>query len=331
MNKYLNLVYTIFVVLFAIILFSYPTNVFNACKFGLTFWYSNILPSLFPFMIVTGLMLESSLLIKLIHALFSKVMEVLFRVSGVGSLPVILGMFCGFPVGAKLTADLYDKKLLSLTEAERLISFSNNCGPIFIISVVCLQLLDNIEYAPFIIFVQILSALSVGIIFRNYKKNVKPNKKSNKLINTNNTPKSISKILNENIINSAYNVINIGSFIVFYSVLLEVLHVSNISNIINVFFIPIENLLNIEPSLSGKLAVGMIEISTGVNSVAMSSGSILQKLLLINIIINWGSFSVHSQTNNILQKSNICFKPYIIGKLLQTGFCILYTILFCLF
>ncbi|HCC07131.1 MAG TPA: hypothetical protein DEP72_03055 [Clostridiales bacterium] len=330
MNKYLNVVYTIFVVLFAIILFSYPTNVFNACKFGLTFWYNNILPSLFPFMIITGLILESSLLIKLIRITFSRVMGILFRVSGVGSLPVILGMFCGFPVGAKITADLYDKRLISNVEAERLISFCNNCGPIFIISVVCLQLLDNIQYASFIIIVQILSAFSVGIVFRNYKKNVKHSQQSDSLINTN-TPKSISTILNENIINSAYTVINIGSFIIFYSVLLEVLHISNISTILNMFFIPIENLLHIEPSLRGKLAMGLIEISTGVNNVAISSGTILHKLLLINIIINWGSFSVHSQTSNILQKSNISFKPYILGKLLQTVFCILYTILFCLF
>ncbi|OGO89337.1 MAG: hypothetical protein A2Y24_04285 [Clostridiales bacterium GWE2_32_10] len=331
MYKYLNIVYAGFVLLFSIMIFSYPTNVFNACKFGLVFWYNSIIPSLFPFMVITSLILESKLILTIVHTIFSGIMQALFRISGVGAIPVILGMFCGYPIGAKLTSDLYDKKAISLIEAEKLVSFCNNCGPIFIISVVCMQLLGDIAYAPFIIIVQILSALSVGVIFRNYKKNVTENTELTHPTSTNTPKKSISMILNDSIVTSAYNTINIGSFIIFYSVVLEIFMLSGIMNAVNILFLPIESFLHIGPILSGKLAPGLIELSTGVNNIANNSGSIPQKILLINIIINWGGFSVHSQTNNIIQKSNISFKPYIIGKLLQSVFSIIYTILLSLF
>ncbi|HBY20876.1 MAG TPA: hypothetical protein DEG71_07695, partial [Clostridiales bacterium] len=167
--------------------------------------------------------------------------------------------------------------------------------------------------------------------FRNYKKNVTENTELTHPTSTNTPKKSISMILNDSIVTSAYNTINIGSFIIFYSVVLEIFMLSGIMNAVNILFLPIESFLHIGPILSGKLAPGLIELSTGVNNIANNSGSIPQKILLINIIINWGGFSVHSQTNNIIQKSNISFKPYIIGKLLQSVFSIIYTILLSLF
>ncbi len=327
MSKTINLIYSIFIILFSIILFAYPTEIFQACKYGLLFWYKNILPSLFPFMVLSSLLLESNLVL-LISKMLSPFSKFLWNVSGEGMIAFVLGCFCGFPLGAKVTADLKNKNIISSNEASRLIGFCNNCSPMFIITVVSLNLLGDLRYAPYIITVQLVSAVSVGIIFRFFYKTNGSYKKTSESLKKDDSPKAFSKILNDSITNAAYVSITLCSFIVFYTVFIHFLELSHLNQYLKLIFLPLEKALCIDPLLQGKLTYGLFDISNGVNVVANSLGSIFHKLLLINIIINWGSFSVHSQVFSVIHSANISIKPYLLGKLLQSAFSIVYSFLF---
>ena len=52
-------------------------------------------------------------------------------------------MLSGYPLGAKLTCDLYNENKISKSEAQRILCFSNNSGPIFIIGTIGTQMLNN--------------------------------------------------------------------------------------------------------------------------------------------------------------------------------------------
>lgn len=55
---------------------------------------------------------------------------------GSGAFALAMGITSGYPVGAKVASDLYKDKLCSKIEAERLISFTNSSGPLFVIGAI---------------------------------------------------------------------------------------------------------------------------------------------------------------------------------------------------
>lgn len=115
---------------------------------GLRLWFEKMIPALMPFMILSGIMIRlqltegfASLLYPLLHPLY--------RISGNAVYAMILGFFCGFPMGAKTVADLRNANLISRREAEFLLAFCNNIGPVYFVSFV-LPLLHRRLVLPYL-------------------------------------------------------------------------------------------------------------------------------------------------------------------------------------
>lgn len=65
--------------------------------------------------------------------------------SGEGSFAVVAGFLCGYPMGAKITADLIRNQSISVEEGTYLLSFCNNTSPIFIMNFLVWKTLDRKE------------------------------------------------------------------------------------------------------------------------------------------------------------------------------------------
>ena len=63
-------------------------------------------------------------------------MRPLFNVPGEGAYALLMGTISGYPVGAKVVTDLKEQGVCNDIECERLISFTNNSGPLFIVGLV---------------------------------------------------------------------------------------------------------------------------------------------------------------------------------------------------
>ena len=63
-------------------------------------------------------------------------MRPIFNVPGEGAFPLIMGIISGYPVGAKIVTNFRKNNICTKEEAERLITFTNNSGPLFIIGTV---------------------------------------------------------------------------------------------------------------------------------------------------------------------------------------------------
>ena len=92
------------VLLFAAML-AFPREVFHGAEEGLLLWFQIVFPTLFPFMLIASLLLAGGGL-KLIASLFGGICRKIFATSGNGSFAVLAGFLCGYPMGAKVTADL---------------------------------------------------------------------------------------------------------------------------------------------------------------------------------------------------------------------------------
>ena len=135
---------------------------------ALTLCAGTVIPSLFPFLVI------SSLLIALgfgewLAPHFSGLMTPLFRLPGQASGPLLLGLVGGYPIGAQSAAELYQQGLLTKDEAERLLTFCNNSNPIFLISVLGSGVFGSVRAGVWLWLIHLLSALLTGLLFRGHK------------------------------------------------------------------------------------------------------------------------------------------------------------------
>ena len=110
-----------------------PDIVFTGAADGLLLWFNTIFPTLFPFMFITAILLKSGGL-NIIANVLGKPLGKIFSVSAAGAFSVIAGFLCGYPMGAKVTADLVCTKKIERSEAAYLLSFCNNTSPVFIVN-----------------------------------------------------------------------------------------------------------------------------------------------------------------------------------------------------
>lgn len=126
---------SIIFVLFTIFLVIFSKSNLTAAKNGLKLWANNVVPSLLPFFIATNLLSHTNV-IKYVSKACNKFMRPIFNVPGECAYAFILGLISGYPVGAKIVTDLKDNNLCTTEEAERMLCFTNNSGPLFIIGTV---------------------------------------------------------------------------------------------------------------------------------------------------------------------------------------------------
>lgn len=314
--------------LFTICLIFFSKSNIASVKNSLKIWVNNVIPSLLPFFMATEL-LNNTDIPKIIGNLFHKIMRPLFNVPGIGAYALFMGIISGYPVGAKIVTDFRNNNLCTKEEAERLITFTNNSGPLFILGTVGITLFYDTSIGLLLFFTHLLSSISVGIIFRFWK----INKGINESRNSYTTDKIISfqslgDILSKSIMSSIHSVVLIGGFIVLFGLILSVLEKTYLFHLVNLFFVPSFKILGINTEFIIPILTGLLELTNGVVAVS----SVINRNLAVNIIIcafllGFGGVSIMLQVLSIISKSDISIKPYIIGKLLQGFLAGFYTFL----
>lgn len=140
-------------------------------------------------------------------------------------------------VGAKIVSNLKNQKVLNTEEAERLIAFTNNSGPLFILGTVGVSLFSSPRVGYILLISHIVSCILVGVIFRNWKKNSL--KSSSKVIVYEEKKVSIrdfGEILGNSIRKSIITIVNIGGFVVIFSVIISILNSSGFFTLTSMMF-----------------------------------------------------------------------------------------------
>ena len=102
---------------------------------GLELWFQKMIPSLLPFMILSGVMVRMRLTDKAAMILYPIVRPIL-KVRKNVCYAMLMGFLCGFPMGARVVDDLYMRQMITKREAEYLLAFCNNIGPVYFCSFV---------------------------------------------------------------------------------------------------------------------------------------------------------------------------------------------------
>lgn len=316
---------------FGLIIFS--NSNLPAIKSGLKLWATSVISSLFPFFVATELLMHTRL-VSQIGILLNRYMKPIFNVRGEGAFAFIMGIISGYPMGAKLATNFRKNNICSKEECERLLSFTNNSGPLFIIGTVGILMYGNTTIGILLFITHILACITVGFIFRFWKrKETTFNASSKKILSAKQTKKvtfsNLGEILAESITSSISTVLLIGGFVVIFSSVISILKSSGIIHILADCFSPILQLFNIDTSFASPLISGFLEITNGINTIAnISNKKLSVNLIFTSFLLGFGGVSVLLQVLSITSKSDLSIKPYLYGKLLHGILAALYTYLF---
>lgn len=304
-NRKLILILVITIILGAIVI--NPEVYITSCLNGIMVWATVVLPALLPFMFFTKTLTELG--VADILASKFKLFPKIFKVPSLAIYVFILSILSGYPVGAKIVADLYESGAISKEEAYKITTFTSNSGPMFILGSVGIGMLTSRKLGIIILISHILGALINGLIYRNHKeKNTEINKK---IIEKNNL--SIGDLM----WNTVHSVLIIGGFIALFFVIIEIINYLNI-------FSPISNLFskifNCDANIFTAIFNGIFEITRGCLDISKLGLSELISGTLCTFIISFGGLATAMQALVFLKKFDMRFSFFIKQKITHAIF-----------
>lgn len=309
--------------LFIILLLVFSNSNIVATKSGLKLWANSVVPSLFPFLVATELLSYTNI-VSFIGRKLDKFMRPIFNVPGISAYPFILGMISGYPVGAKSVCQIYKEGLCTKREAEIMLAYTNNSGPLFIIGTVGISMFGNTTIGLILLFTHILASISVGIILGKFL-GKKDNHAKYNFPRTNKkiiTFSSLGEVLGNSILNSIKTILMIGGFVVIFSVVISILNHSGLLNLFAKFLSPI---FGNSEFISGFIT-GIIELTNGLNNISnIHVKAISTNILICAFLLGFAGISIMLQILSVISKEKLSIKPYIAGKILQAILGTLYT------
>lgn len=277
-----------------------PKDSISSFYDGVTIWATKVLPTLLPFFILTKL-LSGTIFISMLEKKISLVTKKLYGVGGVAGYIYIMSIISGYPVGAKLTSDLYTDGKITRNEAITITSFTSTSGPLFIIGSVAISLFGNIKIGIIILLSHYLGALLNGLIYR------QKNKSTIQTLDF----KSTNTELGQAVTSSIMAVLNIGGFIALFYMIIS-LFLS-----LNVFY-PITKLLSLfglSEKITTSIISGLIEVTTGEIMLSKLTLSPLLSTIISTFLISFGGLSIHAQAYTYLSTFDMPYRKFLLQKL----------------
>ena len=292
----------------------WPQEAMEAAREGLRLCYNVILPSLFPFFVLSALVVDLGLAGYIGRAL-EGLMRPLFNVPGACASAFALGFVGGYPVGARTALSLYQNGRCTRTEAERLLAFCNNSGPAFILGVVGAGVFASSKVGLLLYLAHAAASVCVGLLFRFYKRE---GKRRERRASPTFEAERITVAFTGAIKNSFLSTLNICAFVVFFTVVIKLLFLSGLlpglAGVLGALLSP----LGFSTRWAERLLTGLIELTSGVWTLT-GDGSTSGKLSMAAFLLGWAGLSVHCQVLSFIGGSGLSVRTYIGGKLLHGG------------
>lgn len=290
MKRYLLLISCI---LYLVILLCFPSYAFTGALKGLLLWFQSVIPSLFPFAVIASLLLSTNLL-SFFGDYIGHILGRVFHVSNYGSFVILAGFICGYPMGAKLIADLYKKGHIAKAEAEYLLSFCNNTSPMFLISFVLLQMLEQKSFVIPSLLIHISVPLMCSFLFRHFHKTGLCKQKSLR----HHVHFQFSYV-DAAISSGVETIVKVGAYMMLFSILLTcVSHIDTASPLFQLVLFP------------------SIEVSGGIRYIAEHTNSAYQAYVPMMALTSFGGLCSIAQVKSMLEHTDLSIRLYIIEKLI---------------
>lgn len=273
----------------------FPQKSLSYAARGLNLWFQNMIPTLFPFMVLSGIMIRMNLTDSFVRFL-KPALSPVFNVNSDCLYTIIIGFLCGFPMGACVAGQLYRQKKITRGEAEFLLAFCNNIGPVYFISFV-IPLIRLTRLPALLIGMYGIPFLYGTVLRYTVYRSLDSEKGAARLLKAS-TP--FLQALDESVTASLTSITKLGGYMILF------------------------NLMSLLPSLLLKnqtlLAVSsaLLEISGGLSLLG-------DKAPLLSLsLLPFGGFSCIAQTYSMICDTDLSLKNYVLHKLVLTAVSFVY-------
>ena len=275
-------------VLFLVLLLIFPSAVSDGIRSGLAVAYQNVIPAVLPFMIASDLF--TTLDLEIVEHSIGRLIGAIFHVSPLGGTVILIGIFGGFPIGARLCADLTKSGRISPGEAEGVLLCSSIASPAFVVTGVGTGMLQNTELGIKLYVIVLLSHFLCALLIMACRKNTEFRQSSAIRLSRR---FSIADAIEE----AGASSLKIASCIAFFSGCSCILQ----------RLIP-------DQLLSATISA-LLEIGSGSISAINVGGK--ASLPLLAFCISFSGLSVYLQIKSFAEKAEIPTRTYFLGKLLS--------------
>lgn len=298
--------FLLFCILFLLFyLFLEPGNALLASRQGLGLWMNTLIPTLLPFLILSNLLIHTGIIERLLSPL-AGFWRFAFGLSPYGAYAFVLGMLCGYPMGAKLTGDLYGAGKLTRREAHYLLTFCNSASPMFLTTYLVHQTLHRPDYLlptfGIVYSCNYLCSLCFRLYYRPYAR-----RNSVALCSTGAAvPKDAKKApaqsseenwMDASILNGFETITRLGGYILLFSI----------------FSAALKNLWH-QDSILRDIFLLLTEISTGLYYMKDTALSFPLQYALTLSATSFGGLCILMQTKSVLTEKGLPLSPYLAGK-----------------
>jgi len=273
-------------------------------RHGLALYAKSVFPALFPFLVLSELILSGGIGSRL-GSLLARPFRVLFGVSKTGSSALVLGTLCGQPVASCAAISLFEQGQISRKEAQRISLFANNPSSGFLIAVVGGALFGNTGAGVALFCITLLSSALLGIeLHFLFGKTEQIEYKCH-----NGTEKStFSTKFTIAVQRALSTLLQLGAFLVFFSALASILAGSLVHT-------PLDSQWRVP-------LLGILEITTGIHA-AITSLPAYSAFRFAAFLSGFGGICVCMQILSLTQKCAIQAWQYLLAKLFQGGIALL--------
>lgn len=323
-DKFNRFLFTVLALYLIVLMLRHPALSLQYASTGLNLWLTKMVPTLLPFMILSGIMIRMNLtenFVTLLHPMLHR----LYGTSKNGSYTIIMGFLCGFPMGARIVGELCESGRLSREESSKLLYFCNNIGPIYFLSYVVPVLAIEKPLIPFLIMYGI-PMLYGFVLYRltsyfqdhtrhrrttKYHLNAQQDYTEINTVHSVNSNAALTAVshqpsqppcmpllaaIDASVISGLIGIAKLGGYMVFF-------------NLLNIMFVPFHH---VSTDLLG-LYQCILEITSGIDH----SGQSLYYAILI--LLPFGGFSCIAQTYSMISRTDLSVRSYVFHKVIQTA------------
>ena len=252
---------------------------------GLRMAFEGVIPSVFPYFVISGIFISTGLADRVGRRL-GGISVRLFGLPRCCAGVILLGIVCGFPVGARMASTLAKRGKINCEQAARLAAFTNFCGPSYLVSVLGARILGDALLGFGIFFLQTVLALAAGMWLGRGRRGVEDEPMMRSDV-------SFSVAFTDSVVSSAASTLHICGYVTVFSV----------------FMSSLSPLLQRMSQGSKALFYGFFEISGGIELLKGKEDALLAAVL----IVFWSGVSVLMQVICALRQDGvkISVAPYL--------------------
>ena len=291
---YIPICFVLFSIVF--LLMRFPSVAAQGITDGIDLSLGTLIPTLFPFMVLSSLMIEQHIFDNIPKPLKS-LFRAIFSVDGSSIGVIILSMIGGLPLGCKMTAQLYESGKISRCNGRRMMLFCFCMGPAFTIGSVGLFMLSSQKAGVVIYASLILSTLTIGILSRffEYEDSVYLPSNSHEI----KQPFSISLV--RSVSDASKAMLNVCAWVIIFSCIINLTEVIPMNESVRFF-------------------LGCIlEVSNG---AYLASGNL--PLPIIAGIIGFGGFCGHCQVMPYIIRLKLKYKFFLVSRIIGGALSVIY-------